>query len=1616
MLVLFLVFSAITGITDDLESEMGLLSWATFYSTLSYNLLRNRLSETDWPWYSKIDETVILGALPFKSMMNELIDKEHIGGVVCLTEPHEIEHRWAAAKDDWEARGVSYFWLPIRDFWYSTSLENVREAVKFIEECEQSGKKVYVHCKAGRSRSAMIVMCYLMQKHGWYSTAAHALLKSKRPRIVLWHDHWLTIEQYAKTFQLKVYLVPRTVEESRAEKVRKILTENGARLSSYLTDSVSILIADHPDSSEVGEARDIYDIPVVASSWVFASAWCRCILPYGAPGRLFSPEQKQIFRDCVFCPTQYEIYDVHMSRHDANILWSIIVSLGGECERVLTSRTTHLISFLISGNKYRIASVNDSIRIVIPQWVVDCAEAGELLSVEQYHPSNFVQENSADENDMKAEQEIQNLAATLKMEAQQLVERNQTNQYHMSPYSAPYGPPTPVCGTVGPTNPMVSLDTVRFLEFIENKHAVLQHHVAMHQQQQHAGMNQSVSSPAPGVSPACGFNPSVDRCYQLSPEMGANSPYQQMGPRISPQQRFWYSNNVQPPFPVQHQTQMHGSPQQMQMIRPQQMPVSRRQSDTPLMSPSGNGSPLGSPNPAFISHSQQQYSASPMQAQSVIYHSLANEQYQSPPQQQQQQQPRQQQLYSHQQQNSFGGGYQHEMQLVGAPQRQVYMPQQNQLHQNHGQLIQQQQPRFSDSTPPNYSSAAEYAGNAAVQLQQAKKMSLQQQQESLKQQQIQYQQQVQEQRMHAHQIHQQQQQQQQHQIQQQQQQQHHVQQQQQQMQQQQQQHQLQQQQQQQHQIQQQQQQQQQQHQIQQQQQHQIQQHQIQQQHQVQQMQQQKQQQMQQPQQQQKQQQQPQQVQQQQQPQQIQQMQHQQQLSASPRVQFQHHHFPATPIDASLHRQQFVPTTRINQGSFPNSNQIQMQAHCQLRPGFQRVSHPGYALPLQTSTPATISLPSGQRPTVPSYPVRDFNPQMQPQQQLQQQQQQQKQQQQPQQQQPQQLHSLSNQQQYQGVNLASAPQQGEMGLHQKEPRLVPPSLQQPYQVMQVAGSQIPNERFQSRNFQQPYSPRMGTTSLKESRSVRPLTQALPPSSSVESVKTQPPAMQFFGHDPRVDVPPELCLVGCVFLIVDYERTLDQKEVSDWRIVINLHGGDVEIMYSTKCTHVVCESLRHPVVQQALRDNKRCVTAQWLNDVIMNKKLLPPWKAIHFPSFFGDNKPCKGKIFAVSGFPVKERSCLKQMILAIGAHYTAYFSRHNHLLVAKTYCGPKVMKAAEWKIPVVNLQWLTEVFFGQTTALQNINNAKYHQFVPKELSLQPNFDPFRIDTATAMPMLMNAWRNPVLFDMEICRNASKKRFQIENDDGKIFPHKRIKLSPPPADADIQKRCAELAKCGKNVAEVRICFTGLYQAEVNHLEKKVLWLGGKVVQLVSECTHLITADLKRTRKLLEGISLGRYIVSPIWIRQSYKQQQFVDPVDFIVKDEGNEKFFGFNVKLSIWRARQKKLFEVIVKLLFYVTPSVQPFPSVLGDLISTAGGSLIRQCPSSRMMLQLKDIGTQFVVIACDNDLHICQALLDAGVDIHSAEFILTGILRQEVDFQSYKLEVRPVEQQPRAVKVE
>lgn len=66
--------------------------------------------------------------------------------------------------------------------------------------------------------------------------------------------------------------------------------------------------------------------------------------------------------------------------------------------------------------------------------------------------------------------------------------------------------------------------------------------------------------------------------------------------------------------------------------------------------------------------------------------------------------------------------------------------------------------------------------------------------------------------------------------------------------------------------------------------------------------------------------------------------------------------------------------------------------------------------------------------------------------------------------------------------------------------------------------------------------------------------------------------FYG----VSVPPEQCLLGCVFLIVEYDRTGDN--IAEWTDCITEFGGEVESSYTLRVNHIICQTQKHPLVQQ------------------------------------------------------------------------------------------------------------------------------------------------------------------------------------------------------------------------------------------------------------------------------------------------------------------------------------------------------------------------------------------------------------------------------------------------------
>nr|CAG4650586.1 EOG090X0GSS [Sida crystallina] len=155
---------------------------AIFFPSLAYNIVMEKLSARQW--YNHIDEHVILGALPLRSMSDELVKDQKVTAVVSLNEDYELRYL-AHQPEEWKELGVDNIRFQVTDMFEAPSQQMLTEGVDFIYKSIANGGRVYVHCKAGRSRSATMVGCYLMKKYKWTPDEAVAYMKSKRSHVLL---------------------------------------------------------------------------------------------------------------------------------------------------------------------------------------------------------------------------------------------------------------------------------------------------------------------------------------------------------------------------------------------------------------------------------------------------------------------------------------------------------------------------------------------------------------------------------------------------------------------------------------------------------------------------------------------------------------------------------------------------------------------------------------------------------------------------------------------------------------------------------------------------------------------------------------------------------------------------------------------------------------------------------------------------------------------------------------------------------------------------------------------------------------------------------------------------------------------------------------------------------------------------------------------------------------------------------------------------------------------------------------------------------------------------------------------------------------------------------------
>ncbi|XP_072763916.1 uncharacterized protein Mu2 [Anoplolepis gracilipes] len=193
-------------------------------------------------------------------------------------------------------------------------------------------------------------------------------------------------------------------------------------------------------------------------------------------------------------------------------------------------------------------------------------------------------------------------------------------------------------------------------------------------------------------------------------------------------------------------------------------------------------------------------------------------------------------------------------------------------------------------------------------------------------------------------------------------------------------------------------------------------------------------------------------------------------------------------------------------------------------------------------------------------------------------------------------------------------------------------------------------------------------------------------------------------------------------------------------------------------------------------------------------------------------------------------------------------------------------------------------------------------------------------------------------------------------------------------------------------KVLFTGI--TKIKDYSQIVKMLGGNKVEDPAKCSILVTDKVRRTYKFLCALAKGIPIVTTGWLKTSGATGRFLDWEKYILKDPAAEAKFGFRLRESLVKAKEERLLDNYTVVL---TPNVAPPPiKELKDIIISCGGKVLLRPPNKWPEKAL--------IISREEDFLNAEKFLakaPKAVTVQSTEFILTGILKQETDFDKYKL---------------
>jgi protein-tyrosine phosphatase len=190
------------------------IGWKKYLCNYSAALYYNHIQclSGRWNWQDKIGDfekgKLYLGVLPSQSPWQDslaFMKNEGIKAVLSITEVFENKSAGYLLSpippQVFGKEGIAQTQITAQDFG-TLSLEKVEQGVEYIHSKLATGESVYVHCKAGRGRSALVIMCYLIKYQGKTADEAFALVKSQRKQAGFSQKDpkWQTLKEFEKMY------------------------------------------------------------------------------------------------------------------------------------------------------------------------------------------------------------------------------------------------------------------------------------------------------------------------------------------------------------------------------------------------------------------------------------------------------------------------------------------------------------------------------------------------------------------------------------------------------------------------------------------------------------------------------------------------------------------------------------------------------------------------------------------------------------------------------------------------------------------------------------------------------------------------------------------------------------------------------------------------------------------------------------------------------------------------------------------------------------------------------------------------------------------------------------------------------------------------------------------------------------------------------------------------------------------------------------------------------------------------------------------------------------------------------------------------------------------------